>query len=84
MTLFTLTWNTLKDTVVADSTLSEALTYGATYTFYGTKPAVYHLAFELKRLGYSFITVRDALGRVMDTSKPLHDITDINPTALLK
>lgn len=79
MTLFTLTWNTSKE-----SKMPEALAYGATYTFYGTKTAVYHLAFELENQGYSFVTVRDALGRVMDTSKPLHDITDINPTALLK
>lgn len=84
MTLFTLTWNTLKNTVVADSTLSEALTYGETFTVYGTKPAVYTLAFNLKNQGFRFITVRDALGRVADTSKSLHDLADINPTALLK
>jgi hypothetical protein len=78
MTLFSLTWNTSGRT-----TLSAALDAGETHVFYGSKPAVYTLAFNLKSQGFTFIIVRDALGRIVDTSAALQDIADINPTALL-
>lgn len=77
--LFTLTWNTSHS-----SDMTEALYYGKTHTFYGDKQAVYNLAFVLKAQKYKFITVRDALGRVVDTESALHDTADLNPTALLR
>lgn len=77
--LFTLTWN-----MSLSSDMTEAMDSWKTYTFYGDKQAVYDLAFVLKAQKYKFVTVRDALGRVVDTSAPLHDTTDLNPTTLLR
>jgi hypothetical protein len=63
--------------------VESALDAGETHVFYGDKSAVYTLAFTLKTQGYRFITIRDGLGRIVDTSAALSNITDINPTAML-
>ena len=78
MTLFTLIWNTSKN-----PELVSALDSGETHIFYGDKSAVYTLAFALKVQGYPFVTLRDGLGRIVDASTALSNITNINPTAML-
>ena len=60
---FTLTWNTTKD---QDEPLG---TDEPIFTFLGDRKACFYLHMTLTKAGYSFVTMRNLLGQVVDMNK---------------
>ena len=79
-TLLSITWARTKD----QNTPFNAMN-GEVHTFYTCdRISAFSLAFELKELGYKFVTVRDALGNIVDLDKGVCGITLYDSRCLIR